>query len=150
MSKFYVMFQGKQLGDIEANNYEEALSRVEEVITIEELEESENPEIVEADYDDAEGWGNPQTFDVLSLPFSNPVLPEVKLKTEADLKQLAELFEKPIFRIENVQVYDPRYPNGEIPLTKKHSTLAMIHENILYKYIYNIDGGKADEKGKDK
>ena len=35
ITKFYVMFQGKQLGVIEANNYEEARARIEEVITIE-------------------------------------------------------------------------------------------------------------------
>jgi hypothetical protein len=84
------------------------------------------------------------------MPFSNPVLPEVRLKKEDDLKTLANLFSKPIFKIENIQVFDPRFPNGEIPLTKKHSTLAVIHENILYKYVYNIEGGKTDEKGKDK
>ena len=38
MTKFYVMFEGKELGQIEANNYEEARSRVEEIITIEEEE----------------------------------------------------------------------------------------------------------------
>jgi hypothetical protein len=37
--KFNVMYQGENLGEIEANNYEEALARIEEVITIEEVEE---------------------------------------------------------------------------------------------------------------
>ena len=41
MTKFLIMFEGKKLGVIEANNYEEALSRVEEVITIEEVDEDE-------------------------------------------------------------------------------------------------------------
>ena len=36
MTKYYIMFDMKELGVIEANNYEEAKSRVEEVISIEE------------------------------------------------------------------------------------------------------------------
>jgi hypothetical protein len=36
IKKFYIMFQGKPLGIIQAKNYEEARMRIEEVITIEE------------------------------------------------------------------------------------------------------------------
>jgi hypothetical protein len=104
----------------------------------------------DCDEEDFDGFASVQIIEVASMPFSNPALPEIRLKNESDLKTLSELFNKPIFKIENIQVFDPRYPNGEIPLTKKHSTLAVIHESILYKYIYNIEGGKTDEKGKDK
>lgn len=35
LTRFFIMFQGKELGIIKAKNYEEALSRIEEVIKIE-------------------------------------------------------------------------------------------------------------------
>ena len=38
-TEFLIMFQGKQLGSIKADDYKEARSRVEEVITIEEVED---------------------------------------------------------------------------------------------------------------
>jgi len=41
MTKFWIMFQGKELGIIKAKNYEEALSRIEEIIRIEKEEEEE-------------------------------------------------------------------------------------------------------------
>lgn len=41
VNKFYIYCNGEELGTIEANNYEEALSRVTEVISIEEDAENE-------------------------------------------------------------------------------------------------------------
>jgi len=40
-NKYYVFFQGKELGEIEANNYEEALSRITEIVNLEEDAENE-------------------------------------------------------------------------------------------------------------
>jgi len=38
MTRFFVMFQGKELGWIEAKTYKEAKENIEDVITIEEEE----------------------------------------------------------------------------------------------------------------
>lgn len=39
MKDFLIMYQGKQLGSIKAKTYAQARNRIEEVITIEEVEE---------------------------------------------------------------------------------------------------------------
>lgn len=41
MNKYYVYSEGKELGTIEAKNYEEALSRITEIVSLEEDTENE-------------------------------------------------------------------------------------------------------------
>lgn len=77
-------------------------------------------------------------IEVLSVPFEHKNLPEVRIKSAADIVKIAALSTGFVLVAKDVQANDSRFPGADVPVTKRHSFKAVIANGIFYKHIYDV------------
>jgi hypothetical protein len=76
---------------------------------------------------------------IWSLQNANSLV-EIRVTNKEDIERLSEEYNHPILEATNFSKRD----NHNFQLTKTHSFLAVIINNVIYKFVYDINYGEGE------